>query len=257
MRSEERRALVLLGITAVLASFLATMYALIWTGAKKQEDFFFNVPCTAVPHLTVLDVPLLRTLVGAWIAYAFFAFFYFSDDWFQSKRGIRFRNFCHVFAAFFMGFYFLYTVWFIPAIYVLLVWIPSQFGQIYVIAVLLGLFYVEIRFVEMATYSRGLYYGVFRRYWGLTGGPIFTAFHLQLVEVMTGLWNRYSTILPPKFREGLIRLRWSIRSIRVQRRLQGRISLRMATLAIFTILFVTAYLLYGTYCGFPLSAYFG
>ncbi len=77
MMSEERRALVLLGITAVLASFLATMYVLIWTGMKKEGDFFFNVPCDAVPHLTVLDVPLLRALIGAWVAYAFFAFFYF------------------------------------------------------------------------------------------------------------------------------------------------------------------------------------
>src|SRR5947209_8711543 len=87
MRSEERRALVLLGITAVLASILAAMYALIWSGTKL-ESFYFNFPCSAVPHLTVYDVPLLQALVSNWVFYGIFAFFYFSEDWFQPRSNI-------------------------------------------------------------------------------------------------------------------------------------------------------------------------
>ena len=253
MKSEDRRALVLLGITAVLAAFLATMYALIWTGAKKQEDFFLNVPCSTVPHLTVYDVPLLQPLIGAWITYAFFAFFYFSDDWFQSRRGIRFRNACHVFAAYSMGFFFIFAASFIPALYVLLVWIPPQFGEIYVVAVLLGLLYVEIRFVEMATYSRGLYGRLFKRFWRLTYGPIFVAFELQLRQQMTGLWNRHGGMFPQKLRNGLISLRRSTNDIRQNRRVRGRTKLFTAFLGLVAILLVTGYLLYGTYCGFPFS----
>jgi hypothetical protein len=218
---------------------------------KKEGDFFFNVPCDAVPHLTVLDVPLLRALIGAWVAYAFFAFFYFSEDWFQSRRGVRFRHFCHAIAAFAMGFYFLYAVWFIPAVYVLLVWIPSQFGSLYVAAVLLGLFFVEIRFVEMTTYSPGLYSGLFRRFWRLTYGPIFTAFELQLRQQMPTLWNKHSSKLPQKLRDKLVSLRRAIHRIRQNRRVRGRINLFTAFLGLFTILLVVGYLLYGTYCGFP------
>jgi hypothetical protein len=252
MRSEERRALVLLGITAILSAFLATIYALIWTGAKKQEDFFFNVPCSTVPHLTVYDVPILQALIGAWVAYAVFAFFYFSDDWFQGRRGIRFRDACHVFAAISMGFYFIFAVSFIPAVYVLLVWIPSQLGSLYVEAVLLGLLYVEIRFVEMATYSPGLYRAFFTRFWQLTYGPIFTAFRRQLKRQTTILWNKHSGKLPPKPRDGLVSLRRSIQRIRQNRRVRGRRNLFTVFLGLFTILLVVAYLLYGTYCGFPL-----
>ncbi len=152
-----------------------------------------------------------------------------------------------------MGFYFLYAVWFIPAVYVLLVWIPSQFGEIYVIAVLLGLLYVEIRFVEMATYSRGLYSSIFRRFWWLTYGPIFSAFAFQLTQRMTELWNKYSGKLPQRLRDELVAFGRSIHRVRQNRRLRGRVRLRLVVWGIFTVLLVVGYLLYGTYCGFPFS----
>jgi len=249
MKSEERRALVLLGITAVLASFLATMYALIWTGMKKQEDFFFNVPCTAVPHLTVYDVPILQTLISAWIAYAVFAFFYFSDDWFQSKRGIRFRNACHVFAAFSMGFYFIFAVFFIPSLYVLLVWIPPEFGATYVAVVLLGLLYIEVRFVEMALYSRGLYGRLLKQFWRLTYGPIFTAFEIQLMNQMTRLWDKHGSKLPRQLRDELGSLKRSIKAIRRNRRVRGRVKLFTFFLGLIAVSLVVGFSLYRFYCG--------
>jgi len=82
LESEDRRALVLLGVTAIFASFLAAMWAAVWTNIKKPEDFFFNFPYSSVPHLTVFLIPLLQTLIYTWLFYAIFVFFYFSVDWF-------------------------------------------------------------------------------------------------------------------------------------------------------------------------------
>jgi hypothetical protein len=117
MRSEERRALVLLGITAVLASILGTMYGLIWTGAKKLEAFYFNVPCDSAPHVTVYVVPVVEQLIKAWVAYAVFAFVYFSEDWLRTPRRILIRTISHYFATLSMGFYFIYLISYIPAFY--------------------------------------------------------------------------------------------------------------------------------------------
>jgi hypothetical protein len=150
-----------------------------------------------------------------------------------------------------MGFYFIFAVSFIPALYVLLVWIPPQFGAIYVVAVILGLFYPELKFVEMATYSRGFYGRTFIRFWWLTYGPIFTAFVAQLIQQTNELWNRHSGKLPPKLRGRLISLKRSIQRVRQNRRLRGRVDLFLAFLGLLTLLLVIGYILYGTYCGFP------
>ena len=155
-----------------------------------------------------------------------------------------------------MGFYFIFAVAFIPAVYVLLVWIPSQLGALYVEVVLLGLLYVEIRFVEMATYSPGLYRAVFTRFWWMTWGPVFIAFELELTQYMTRIWNKHSGKLPPKLRDDLVSLRRSIKRVRRNRRTRGRRNRFTVFLGIFTILLVVVYLLYGTYCGFPFSFHF-
>src|SRR5947209_2113171 len=123
MKGEERRALVLLGITAILASVYATMEALIWSGTKKLEDFYFNFPANSpTAHVTIYVTPLLQTLITDWVFYAIFAFFYFSEDWFRGKRGYTFRQFCHGIAIVLMGFYVIFVIWYIPVFYVQLVW---------------------------------------------------------------------------------------------------------------------------------------
>jgi hypothetical protein len=242
MKSEERRALVLLGITAVLASFLATMYALIWTGMKKEGDFWFNFPCDAVGHLTVLDVPLLRTLIGAWITYAFFTFFYFSEDWLSNRKVLR--NFCHVVAAVSMGFYFLFVVWSIPVDYILIVWIPSQFGALYYSGALIGLGYIEFRFVELATDSKGLYKKV---YWEKFSRPILIRFaHVAETKIRGGYGDR----VPKNLRNRLIWLRRSIHEVRESRKLRGRVRLQTVFLLIVAILLAVGLSLFRVYCGF-------
>lgn len=248
MRSEERRALVLLGITAILASFLATMYALTWVGSKKLEDFYFNFPCTAVPHLTVYDIPLLEQLIKAWVVYAFFAFFYFSEDWFQGRRGTIFRNVSHVLAAFSMGYYFLYAVWFVLVAYVLIVFIPAPYGSAYLLLALVGLLYVELKFVEMATGRRGLYAEYLRRFWQLTGRPFVNAVSPRLLDLTTRLWVRYNSRLPRKLRNRLLSLRRSVHTVRMNRRLRGRVRLYLIFLVIMTTVVAVVYFLYAHYC---------
>ncbi len=247
MKSEERRALVLLGITAILASILATMYALIWTSSEKLEDFFFNFPCNSVPHLTVYDVPLLESLIKTWIVYVIFAFFYFSEDWFQGKRGERFRTFCHVFAAFFMGYYFLYAVWFIAVLYVALVWIPPQLGTLYTAAVLAGFVYVEIRFVETATGTRGASKDALLRLSNRTIKPVLTAAKPRLVLLVARLWNRYSNKLPPQLRNRVVGLRESVRPVRRQRKRFGAKVKILLAYVVGTVAIVIL-ILYRLYC---------
>ena len=248
MKSEERRALVLLGITAVLASVLATMYALIWTNSRKLEDFYFNFPCTAVPHLTVYDVSLLEPLIRTWIVYAVFAFFYFSEDWFQGKNGERFRTFCHVFAAFFMGYYFLQVVWYVPGLYALIVWIPGELAGLYLLAVAIGLSYTEIVFVEMATGTRGATKQLLVRLWNWTGKPVLTATRPRLMLLLARLWDKHGNRLPLPLRNRLVGLRRSINPGARQRKLFGG---RVKKLLIYGIALVTFLLLilFRLYCG--------
>ena len=252
MRSEERRALVLLGITAILASFLATMYALIWTGLKKQGDFFFNFPCSVVPHLTVLDVPLLETLIRAWVAYAFFAFFYFSEDWFWTRRGTRFRLASHVVAAFLMGFYFLYVVWFIPVTYVWIVWVDPYFPRLvslYLVGILVTLFYIELRFVELVTDTRGTYGRLLRQAWLRLCRPLFIPLALRLRSLARRLWDKNKDKLPRKLRDRIVGSKRIILNVRVQRRLRGRVGLFRVAFWTLLVLALVVSLLYSTYCG--------
>jgi len=132
LKSEERRALVLLGITAIIVTILADMWLEVATKAKKFEDFYFNFPpYLNVPHLTTYEIPVLQTLVAFWVGYAFFAFWYFCVDWFPGKKGKQFREISHALATIFLGFYVVYFVWLIPVAYLALVWIPDPWKTLY------------------------------------------------------------------------------------------------------------------------------
>jgi len=87
LKAEERRALVLLGLLAVIVGLYD----------KLPADSFVNFPLNSpFPHLTILVSPLLLDLIGLWVAYGISMFFYFSDDWFpESKTWSEFRMVCH------------------------------------------------------------------------------------------------------------------------------------------------------------------
>jgi hypothetical protein len=80
MRSEERRVLVLLGTAAIIASIYGAMLSAVWVHAAKPEDFYFNLPPASSPirHATYYWIDILEYMLGFWLGYAFFAFWYFS-----------------------------------------------------------------------------------------------------------------------------------------------------------------------------------
>jgi len=157
MKSEERRALVLLGITAILASILAAMEAAVWTKVSKFEDFSFNFPpYLKVPHLTTYLIPVLEYPIGFWVAYAFFVFWYFGEDWLHGRKGTKFRNICHSLAIFCLGFYVIYIIWLIPVAYLALVWIPDSLKTVYFQIAFALLLLLDEQLYELATDSRGL-----------------------------------------------------------------------------------------------------
>jgi len=152
MRSEERRALVLLGITAILASFLSAMLATIWSsnGKINATDFYFNLPAVSSPtrHATFYWIPILEALFIGWMIYAFFAFWYFSADWLP----VEIRKVFHVGATISMGFYFLFIILYVPLTYIWVVWItdPSQQAIFLTLSSLL-IAILEADFVRFAT----------------------------------------------------------------------------------------------------------
>jgi len=152
MRSEERRALVLLGITAVLASFLGAMLATIWSsnGKINSTDFYFNLPAVSSParHATFYWIPILEALFIGWMIYAFFAFWYFSADWLP----FEIRSVFHVGATISMGFYFLFIILYVPLTYIWVVWITDPQQQaIFLTLSLLLIAVLEADFVRFAT----------------------------------------------------------------------------------------------------------
>ncbi len=90
LKSEERRALIWLGLLAVIVAF----YFWLRDGdpqAKPFYNFFCNSPC---PHVTLYWIPFLELLIYYWLAYAGCMLIYFSEDLFHTwgPRGIRFRE---------------------------------------------------------------------------------------------------------------------------------------------------------------------
>jgi hypothetical protein len=148
LKSEERRALVLLGITAILASFYAAMLSTVWSsnGKLNETSFYFNAPAVSSPirHATFYWMPILQYMIIFWMIYSTLVFVYFSADWLSPKI----RNGFHVAATVFMGFYFLYISAFVPLITFIVVWITDPTQQ--AIAVLLAFLFLstlEIDFV--------------------------------------------------------------------------------------------------------------
>src|SRR6266699_1918851 len=101
LKSEERRALIWLGLLAVVVAFY------FWLkdsdpNAAPYINFFCNSPC---PHVTLYWLPFLETLIFYWIGYAGCMLIYFSEDFFH-KWGWRgrlarqyARNVGHVFIS--------------------------------------------------------------------------------------------------------------------------------------------------------------
>ena len=112
LKSEERRALILLGATAVIA----TVWAALWTTTKNPQDAFWNFP-TGPPfkHLTIYVIPTFGLLVEIFLGYAFFAFWYFSVDWLPGRKGTILRELCHVVAVGILGLYIVAFIAFVPA----------------------------------------------------------------------------------------------------------------------------------------------
>ncbi len=95
LKAEERSALVLLGLLAVIVGLYD----------KLPTDSFVNFPANSpFPHLTILVSPLLANLIGFWVGYGTCMLFYFSDDLFPgSKLWTTFRMFCHGLGWTFIG----------------------------------------------------------------------------------------------------------------------------------------------------------
>jgi hypothetical protein len=92
LKSEERRAVIWLGILAVVVAFD------VYLRDDRPPDvfnkafyynFFCNSPCS---HITFYWVPFLDSLIYFWIGYAIFALVYFSEDLLPGKRGTRTRK---------------------------------------------------------------------------------------------------------------------------------------------------------------------
>jgi hypothetical protein len=153
MRSEERRALVLLGITAVFASILGVVLSLVWSGQKTIDDFYFNVPpvSSPIPHATYNWYYILEFVVIFWLLYAFCAFWYFCEDWLRFHPTFRKRS--HFLAIVFAGFYILYIVAFIPLTYVVVVLITNQTLQGFVYVY--GLVFIGVLEGDFVQFARG------------------------------------------------------------------------------------------------------
>ncbi len=100
LRSEERRAVILLGF---LGAFVAFDFWLRDNDPKANPSFNFicDYPC---PHVTFYWIPFLDRLIFLWFLWAGCALIYFSDDafhWWTLKRQFKqvFRNLGHGFLA--------------------------------------------------------------------------------------------------------------------------------------------------------------
>jgi hypothetical protein len=105
LKSEERRAVIWLGILAVVVAFD------VYLRDDRPPDvfnkafyynFFCNSPCS---HITFYWVPFLDSLIYFWIGYAVCALLYFSEDILPGKRGTKFirkpsRRLGHILLAF-------------------------------------------------------------------------------------------------------------------------------------------------------------
>lgn len=149
MRSEERRALVLLGTAAIVASILGAMLSVVWSGAAKPEDFYFNLPPVGSPirHATFYWIDILEFMLGAWLLYGFCAFWYFSADWLSPRT----RKAFHYGATLFMGVYVLYISAYIPLVYLDVVYVTNDTAQAFIyLLIVVFIFILEFDFIRFA-----------------------------------------------------------------------------------------------------------
>src|SRR2546426_3081118 len=164
MRSAERRALVVLGITAVIAAIFAAMLGTIWVQKANETSFFFNLPpvSSPIPHATYFPFYILEYWIIFWVAYAGFEFVYFSVDWFPTT----WRMTGHKIATTLIGFYVVYISAFVPLIYLDVVYVTDPYWQSVIFAwiiVFIGI--LEMDFVLWAWGSnRGIISRLIRRY---------------------------------------------------------------------------------------------
>jgi hypothetical protein len=131
------------------------MLATVWSsnGKINTTDFYFNVPPVSSParHATFYWIPILETLIGFWMIYAFCVFWYFSADWLSD----RIREEFHGAATVFIGFYFIYIILYVPLTYFWVVWITDPLEQVIFISLsslLIGI--LEADFLRL-TWGRG------------------------------------------------------------------------------------------------------
>jgi hypothetical protein len=163
MRSAERRTLIVLGITAIIASIFSAMLATIWDGHANETSFIWNVPANSpIPHATYYPYYILEYWLIFWIVYATCEFVYFSADWDNSKWRGRF----HLAANVAMGFYVIYISGFVSLVTldVILVKDPNLQFDIYEwITGIIAL--VELEFILWVSHSRrGIIRGILREY---------------------------------------------------------------------------------------------
>ena len=164
MRSAERRALIVLGITAVIAAIFAAMLGTIWVQKANETSFFFNVPpvSSPIPHATYFPFYILEYWIIFWVAYAAFEFVYFSVDWFPTKWRMK----SHKIATTLIGFYVVYISTFVPLTYLDVVYLTDPYQQSVLFAwiiVFIGI--LEMEFVRWAWGNhRGIIPRLIRRY---------------------------------------------------------------------------------------------
>jgi len=160
MRSAERRALVILGVTAIIASIFSAMLATIWVHQANETSFVFNVPPvnSPIPHATYFPFYVLEYWIIFWIAYAFCEFVYFSADWVSWN----WRRNSHKTATVLMGLYVIYICTFVPLTTLDVIYVKDpnlQFDIFLLIFLVIGI--IEADFVFWAWGDRRT--GIIRR----------------------------------------------------------------------------------------------
>jgi hypothetical protein len=159
MRSAERRALVVLGITAVIAAIFAAMLGAIWVHQANETSFVFNVPPvnSPIPHATYFPFYILEYWIIFWVAYAAFEFVYFSVDWFPTKWRMK----SHKIATILIGFYVIYISAFVPLITLDVIYEKDPSLLFYTVLLISGV--IAIIELEFARWALGSHRGIFPR----------------------------------------------------------------------------------------------
>src|SRR6266516_4378044 len=153
LKSEERRALIWLGLLAVVVTFY------FWLkdsdpNAAPYINFFCNSPC---PHVTLYWIPFLETLIYYWIGYAGCMLLYFSEDffhkWGRKGRIIRHtaRTIGHICISVYPASIILLTVFGAISIFV-----PTPLQLTYWVLVVYFLLVLALWFFESLTGTRGI-----------------------------------------------------------------------------------------------------